>query len=111
VVAGDGVDMLAGLRYLEPANLRLVVEVVSPGSTTHDRFTKPALYADAGIPTYWRIEVGSDGPTVHVHHLTTPTEGGGNAAYTRACVIRPGETITLDRPWPVTLTPPQRSRR
>jgi Uma2 family endonuclease len=111
VVTGCGVDVEAELRYLDPADLRLVVEVVSPGSTTHDRFTKPVLYADAGIPTYWRVERGAAGPSVHVHHLTGPTEGGGKAVYSKACVINPGETITLDRPWPVTLTPPRRTSR
>ncbi len=111
VLAGCGVDTEAELHYLEPAHLRLVVEVVSPSSTTHDRFTKPALYAEAGIPTYWRVERGGDGPSVHVHHLTSPADGGGDAAYTRICVIRPGETATLDKPWPVTLTPPRRTSR
>jgi Uma2 family endonuclease len=103
VVAGAGVDMEGEGRYLEPANLRLVVEVVSPSSTTHDRVTKAALYAEAGIPAYWCVERGADGPTVHVHHLADgPT-------YVRTCVVRPGQTVTLDRPWPVTLTPPRRT--
>jgi Uma2 family endonuclease len=99
----------------------LAVEVVSPSSTTHDRFTKPALYAEAGIPHYWRVEQGKDGPTVHVYALAagsdtrtahTETEtgiDGGRAGYTRTHVVRPGQTTTLDLPWKVTLTPPTRS--
>jgi len=34
----------------------LAVEVVSPGSRTTDRITKPAQYCAAGIPAYWRVE-------------------------------------------------------
>jgi Uma2 family endonuclease len=80
----------------------LAVEVVSPSSTTHDRFTKPALYAQAGVPHYWRVETGPDGPTVHVYTLVADA-----ASYTRAHVVRPGATVAVDAPWPVTLTPPE----
>ncbi|MET8094741.1 Uma2 family endonuclease [Micromonospora sp. NPDC005220] len=34
----------------------LVVEVVSRSTRRRDRLEKPADYADAGIPHYWRIE-------------------------------------------------------
>jgi Uma2 family endonuclease len=34
----------------------LVVEVVSPSTRRRDRIEKPAGYADAGVPHYWRIE-------------------------------------------------------
>ena len=37
----------------------LVVEIVSPGSTTRDRHEKPHLYAEAGIPHFWRVELGT----------------------------------------------------
>lgn len=35
----------------------LVVEIVSRGSTRHDRVTKRAVYADAGIPHYWLVDL------------------------------------------------------
>ena len=44
-----------GLGY-EVRDVVLAVEVVSPSSHTNDRITKPAQYAAAGIPSYWRIE-------------------------------------------------------
>jgi Uma2 family endonuclease len=34
-----------------------VVEVVSPSNSSDDRLKKPALYATAGIPCYWRVEL------------------------------------------------------
>ncbi|MFL6112898.1 MAG: hypothetical protein ACJ786_16315 [Catenulispora sp.] len=33
----------------------LAIEIMSPGSRTNDRQVKPALYRDAGVPS-WRIE-------------------------------------------------------
>ncbi|MFD7662836.1 Uma2 family endonuclease [Streptomyces sp. NPDC059788] len=50
----------------------LAVEVVSTGSRLEDRFSKPALYAGAGIDYYWRVERDEDDlPVVHefwLHH-------------------------------------------
>ncbi len=42
----------------------LVVEVVSPGSETHDRYRKLAAYARARIPEYWIVD--PDSRTVEV---------------------------------------------
>ena len=55
-----------------PADIGLVVEVVSPGSARTDRFAKPGEYADAGIPVYWRLET-EPGLVLHVQVL----EAGG----------------------------------
>ena len=38
------------------SDLLLAVEVMSPSSRSTDRVAKPAQYAGAGIPHYWRIE-------------------------------------------------------
>ncbi|MEU7920647.1 Uma2 family endonuclease [Micromonospora zamorensis] len=40
----------------EPHEVVLAVEIVSPSTRSIDRVLKPALYAQAGIPFYWRIE-------------------------------------------------------
>ncbi|MEU8217450.1 Uma2 family endonuclease [Micromonospora taraxaci] len=43
-------------HYFDAEQVMLAVEVVSPGTRRRDRLEKPADYADAGIPHYWRIE-------------------------------------------------------
>ncbi|MDX6200328.1 MAG: hypothetical protein QOJ79_3479 [Actinomycetota bacterium] len=40
-----------------PADFALLVEVVSPTSTGMDRVLKPAEYAAAGVPFFWRVEI------------------------------------------------------
>ena len=39
-----------------PADFGLLVEIVSPSSTGMDRVLKPAEYAAAGVPFFWRVE-------------------------------------------------------
>jgi Uma2 family endonuclease len=39
-----------------PRDLLLAVEVMSPSSVSTDRVAKPAQYAAAGIPHFWRLE-------------------------------------------------------
>lgn len=51
-----------------PDDILLAVEMVSPTTQARDRHMKRAAYAAAGIPLYWRIELG-DGPSLHVHEL------------------------------------------
>jgi Uma2 family endonuclease len=101
-VRATDIDVRANPLAVPASAVPLAVEVVSPSSTTHDRFTKPALYAQAGIANYWRVEIGPDGPTVHVYALVVD-----GATYARAHVVRPGRTVAVDAPWPVTLTPPE----
>jgi Uma2 family endonuclease len=48
---------------LRPEHCLLVVEVMSPGSVTADQTDKPAEYARAGIPHFWRIENSDDKPS------------------------------------------------
>lgn len=51
----------------------LAVEVVSPGSERRDRHDKPALYAEAGVAHYWRVEREGVEPVVHVYELDPTT--------------------------------------
>jgi Uma2 family endonuclease len=50
-------------HYFDPSQVLIAVEIVSPGTRRRDRLEKPALYADAGVPHFWRIEL----EPVHVH--------------------------------------------
>jgi Uma2 family endonuclease len=53
---------------LRASEVRLAVEIVSPGSHRMDNVIKHGEYGDAGIPHYWIIDL--EAPTsVHVWHL------------------------------------------
>jgi Uma2 family endonuclease len=43
-------------HYYDARQVVIAVEVVSPGTKRRDRLEKPADYAAAGIPHFWRIE-------------------------------------------------------
>lgn len=55
-------------RY-EPHEVVLAVEIVSPSTRSIDRVLKPALYAQAGIPFYWRVETEGEGLVVHTYKI------------------------------------------
>lgn len=86
----------------QPHEVVLPIEIVSPGSLTMDRVAKPALYAQAGIPFYWRVET-EHGIVVHTHELDRDGE-----VYAPTGVF--DKMIEIDRPWPIrvpvsTITP------
>ena len=60
-----------------PADVLLVVEVVSPDSEVRDRERKPQLYAAAGIPHFWRVEDTEGRPTVYVYELDPAAKAYG----------------------------------
>ena len=76
--------------------VRLVVEIVSPGSEPQDRLVKPHLYADAGIAVYWRFELA---PVPQI----VATEPGSQLS-TEVTALA-GSSSTLMVPFPVTLDP------
>jgi Uma2 family endonuclease len=43
--------------YLDAGLVFTAIEVVSPSNARNDRILKDELYAEAGIPCYWRIEL------------------------------------------------------
>ncbi len=47
-----------GQDLAAPGDVLLAVEVMSPRSVSTDRVAKPAQYAAAGLPYYWRPELG-----------------------------------------------------
>jgi Uma2 family endonuclease len=75
----------------------LAAEVVSRSSRTDDRFRKPGLYAEAGIPCYLRVEL--DPPHVVAYRI------GADGLYEEAGRAEPGEILTLTEPFPITVDP------
>lgn len=59
---------------IDAADVALVVEVVSPTSRKRDRFLKPAAYAEAGIPAFWRVELDPE-PRLFAYALTDEDYG------------------------------------
>ncbi|MBF6332603.1 Uma2 family endonuclease [Nocardia transvalensis] len=55
--------------YYHAEDVMVIVEAVSPDSEDRDRDTKPAKYAKAGIPHYWRIERSHADAVVHTFEL------------------------------------------
>jgi Uma2 family endonuclease len=76
VVVAESSALLGEGLTLGPADVRLVVEVVSPSNASMDRFVKPQLYAAAGIRWMWRAEFGPEGVEIVVLDLAggTPVE-------------------------------------
>jgi Uma2 family endonuclease len=74
----------------------LVGEVVSPSSGLRDRVTKRALYAAAGVPSYWLIEPGDGQPTISL----TEFRLGSDDAYVRVADRVTG-VFRTDAPWPL----------
>lgn len=77
----------------DPGGVLLVVEAVSPSSVTLDRVTKPAIYAEQGIPYFWRIE---DGPRLQTYQLD-------HDSYVLRSDLGPGETGPAVAPWSVSI--------
>ena len=58
------------VRPLPASLVKVVVEVVSPGSRKADKLDKMAEYADAGIPFYWLVWLSDDDVlSIDVHVL------------------------------------------
>lgn len=79
----------------DPGGVLLTVEVVSPSTVTLDRITKPVVYAEQGIPFYWRIEIE---PRLLCYRLDPAT-----GTYLRYREVVSGEKIELTEPWSVTV--------
>lgn len=63
-----------GETLLRACEVRLVVEIVSPGSARMDHVVKRAEYAEAGIPHYWIIDMDDEVSLVECR----PGEGAGD---------------------------------
>ncbi len=96
----DVVVYNSGLRndmLLRPRHCVLVVEVMSPGSTTADQIDKPGEYAAAGIAHFWRIEQSDDDGLVLFRYRLDPTTHG----YASAGIST--DKLTVNDPFPISI--------
>lgn len=96
-VLRPGADLTAA--WAGPDDVAMVVEVESRGSRKHDRFAKPALYAEAGIESYWRVEPTEAGPVAHLY------DGPSGGHYRHHRSVNPGDSHLVERPYPVQVAP------
>jgi len=90
------------VRYPSSA-VQLVVEIVSPGSRATDPAIKPELYAEAGIASYWRLELDP------APQLITYTLAGEH--YAAGTTLHAGQLGEVLAPFPVRLDPAELTRR
>jgi Uma2 family endonuclease len=89
----------SGAIWADPADVACVIEVESAASRRYDRLLKPALYAEAGIKTYWRIEP-DPAPVLHTYAL-------GPDGYLPEKTVRGADLVQVDAPFRVRLAPSQ----
>ncbi|MEV0677250.1 Uma2 family endonuclease [Actinosynnema sp. NPDC050436] len=76
----------------------LAIEVVSPSTRQTDRLTKPAAYAAAGVPAFWRVEISDETqPVIYCYRLD-------QGAYVETTTLRAGTAGTVDIPGGATIT-------
>jgi Uma2 family endonuclease len=81
-------------HYVPADQVLIAVEVVSRGTRRRDRFEKPADYAAAGIPYYWRVEQDP----VHVYAYELGDDG------TYGLAADSDTELVLERPFEVRLS-------
>ncbi|MFC5720150.1 Uma2 family endonuclease [Streptomyces gamaensis] len=75
----------------------MVVEIASPSTRIADRKLKPSLYAAAGIPHYWRVEL-EPAPRVLTGRLR-------NGSYVDEPPRLAGAVARIEQPFPVEFDP------
>ena len=80
-----------------------VIEIVSPSTVSMDRAIKPAMYAEAAIPVYWRVEL-QDAPKIVVSSLS-------RGRYVTRTTLTAGSRGRITRPFAVEIDPADLTRR
>ncbi|MFF0382649.1 Uma2 family endonuclease [Streptomyces sp. NPDC004286] len=84
--------------HIPAALAELVVEVTSPSNARHDRVSKPAAYATAGIPLYLLVDPWAPGgPTVTLYG--EPKDD----VYRVLSAVKFGDAIQLPKPFDVAI--------
>jgi Uma2 family endonuclease len=97
VLVADRMAILANHSALEPRFVHHVIEIVSPSSVLMDRTAKPVLYAQAGIPSFWRVELAS-GPLIVVYQLE-------NGVYEEVGMARRDQPLQVAVPFEINFLP------
>ncbi|MFD8079130.1 Uma2 family endonuclease [Streptomyces sp. NPDC059718] len=97
IVVADAAATATDGVSIDAEAVLLVVELVSPGNKTMDRRLKPLLYAEAGIPSYWRVELD---PAPQL--VITEFEGG---RYVERATALPGAVTRTESPFPFEIDP------
>jgi Uma2 family endonuclease len=92
VVTNPGLDR----TVWDPAQVAIVVEIVSPGSVAADRAIKPQLYSAAGIEHYLRIELNGPDPSGAAYRLH-------REHYVKVSSSESGQVLRLAEPFRVDL--------
>lgn len=93
VVADAAAAAQAGVT-LSAHDITVAIEIASPSTRVTDKKMKPSLYAAAGIPHYWRLEL-EPAPRLYLGRLERGT-------YTDR-LVQVGETTNLTEPFPLDL--------
>lgn len=88
-VIATGVDEDYDQRHPGPDDIVFVLEV-SDSSLNFDRTVKLPLYAGAGIPQYWIINVAAKSIEVYIH-----PRGGKNPGYRKPVTYSHGESVPV----------------
>jgi Uma2 family endonuclease len=92
VVTNPGLDR----AVWDPAEVAMVVEIVSPGSVAADHAIKPQLYSAAGIEHYLRVELGGPDPSGAAYRLH-------REHYVKVSSSESGQVLRLAEPFRVDL--------
>ena len=76
--------------------LLLAVEVLSPSTRAKDLLLKRGLYEDSGVSSYWIVD--PEEPSVVVLELR-------NGSYEEVGRVTGQDLLTVERPFPLTITP------
>lgn len=82
---------------VEPTDVVLVIEIVSPGSRRTDRVMKPYEYAKAGIEHYWIVDLEADPDERFLAHVL------GDGTYHRVGALV-GDRVRTQEPVAVDFT-------
>ena len=101
VVAANAIDETT--TRIPAEAVLTVVEVVSPSTASIDRAIKPAMYAEAGIPVYWRVEL-QDPPRIFASSLS-------RGRYVTRSTVTAGTRGRITKPFAVEIDPADLIRR